>query len=151
MMKAILLPVVIAIFATTTSANSNANPLFAPGEVGFDGYDLVSYFGGGPTKGSEQYETTYRGVILHFASRENLEKFVDYPDRYWPAFDGWCAISLVYDVMKKPDFTHFKIQNNRIHFFEVRAFFNGLTQWEKDPAKNEIIATVHYRNYLDSI
>lgn len=135
---------------TIVLASSDPRELFRHGEVGFDGYDLVSYFSS-LEKGNGQFKTTFRGVKLHFASQENLEKFLSYPDRYWPAFDGWCAISLVYDVLKKPDFSHYKIQNNKIYFFEIRAFFNGLTQWEKDPTKNDIVARVHYRHYLDGI
>ncbi len=130
-------------------AGTNPPSLFTPGEVGFDGYDLVSYFGDQLQKGSKTYATDHQGVRLYFASSENLQRFKNYPDRYWPAFDGWCAISLVYDVLKRPDFSHYKIQNNKIHFFEIRAFFNGLTQWEKDPAKHEIIASVHYRHYTE--
>ena len=126
---------------------ANQRDLFSEGEVGFDGYDLVSYFSS-LEKGHEEFKTLFRGVELRFSSKENLNKFLSYPDKYWPAFDGWCAISLVYDVLKKPDFSHYKIQNNKIYFFEVRAFFNGLTQWEKDPTKNDIIARVHYRNYI---
>jgi len=136
--------------ALTLSAATDPDRLFEEGEVGFDGYDLVSYFSS-LKKGAATFSTEYQGVKLLFSSKENLEKFLSFPDKYWPAFDGWCAISLVYDVLKRPDFSHYKIQNNQVYFFEVRAFFNGLTQWERDPTKNDIIARVHYQNYLSGI
>lgn len=135
---------ILTILWAILAFDNDPKQLFKAGEIAFDGYDLVSYYQSGPVEGSATFSYEYEGILLHFASEENLELFKKYPDRYWPAFNGWCAISLVYKVMKKPDFTIYKIQNRKLYFFEVRAFFNGLTQWERDPVKNEILARVHY-------
>lgn len=136
----------LLIFLATLAFNTDPKELFKPGEIAFDGFDLVSYYQDGPIAGNATHAHEYQGITLHFSSEENLNLFKKYPERYWPAFDGWCAISLVYEVMKKPDFTVYKIQNNKLYFFEVRAFFNGLTHWDRDPVKNEILARVHYKH-----
>jgi len=41
----------------------------------------------------------------------------------------------------------FKIQNGSLLFFEVKAFYNAKTHWEKDP---EISATKNYRDKFGS-
>ena len=57
-----------------------------------------------------------------------------------PAYNGWCAIALTNGTLAKPDFSQFKVQDGKLLFFEVRAFFNGKTAWEKDPDINKIVA-----------
>lgn len=141
---------ILTILLATLAFDTDPKQLFQPGEIAFDGYDLVSYYQEEPIKGNATLAFEHQGILMHFSSIENLELFKQYPERYWPAFNGWCAISLVYKVMKKPDFTIYKIQNNKLYFFEVRAFFNGMTQWDRDPVKNEILARVHYEHLSDS-
>lgn len=141
---------ILTILLATLALDIDPKQLFRPGEIAFDGYDLVSYYQAEPVKGNATLAFDYEGILMHFSSIENLELFKQYPERYWPAFNGWCAISLVYKVMKKPDFTIYKIQNNKLYFFEVRAFFNGMTQWDRDPIKNEILARIHYEHLSDS-
>lgn len=42
----------------------------------------------------------------------------------------------------------YKIQDGKLHFFAVRAFFNGLTAWEKDPEGNKIKADSNYYKHF---
>ena len=121
---------IIIMLLATWAFDNDPKALFKPGEIGFEGYDLVSYFQEELLVGNSKYQYDHQGIVLHFSSEENLASFKKYPEKYWPAFDGWCAISLVYKVMKRPDFTIYKVQNGKLYFFEVRAFFNGLTQWD---------------------
>ena len=118
------------------------------GEVAFDGYDVVSYYEDGPVKGISQYQTTYDGIVLYFKSDDNLKKFKAAPLKYMPAYGGWCATGVAHDNLVVPNFAMYKIQNDQLLFFEVRGFFNGLSQWEKDSLKNEFIADKNYREAL---
>lgn len=114
-------------------------------ELAFDGNDLVSYFDSEtPVKGSETYSYDYDGIHLLFSSQENLNKFKNDPDKYIPAYNGWCAIALTGGSFVKPDFNEYKIQDDKLLFFEVRAFFNGKTAWERDPDKHRILADKKY-------
>ncbi len=115
------------------------------GAVAFDGYDLVSYFDKNPVKGKKQHSTIYDGIVLTFASKQNLEMFLESPKRYMPAYGGWCATGVAHNKLVVPNFAMYKIQNDQILFFEVMGFFNGFSQWEKDPLKNEFLADKHYR------
>ncbi len=59
------------------------------------GMDVVAYFdleeGAAPVVGSDDFVTTYKGVIWRFSTAENLAKFNADPDRYRPQFGGYCA------------------------------------------------------------
>jgi YHS domain-containing protein len=134
---------VLFIMSSTALAQST---LFEAGESGFDGYDLVSYYQSDtPVKGKTEFSVQYRGVKLVFASSANLESFNRNPEKYWPSYDGWCAITMVRGDFVRPDYSMYKIQDDQLHFFAVRAFFNGLTLWDKDPDKNKILADHNFK------
>ena len=44
-------------------------------------------------RGLENHTTVYRGVTLVFASEDYKQRFEADPEKYWPAFDGYCAVS----------------------------------------------------------
>ena len=47
--------------------------------------------------GDAEWKTEYRGKTLHFASQELRKTFLESPEKYWPALDGACPITLVAD------------------------------------------------------
>ena len=56
------------------------------------GYDVTAYFTEGkPVKGKKSFKTKYQGADWLFASRENLDKFVNNPEMYAPQYGGYCA------------------------------------------------------------
>ncbi len=110
-------------------------------EVSFDGNDLVSYFeSDAPVKGLDEFTYVYQDLKLRFANAANLNKFKADPEKYIPAYNGWCAIALTHGNWIKPDFNQYKVQDGKLLFFEVRAFFNGKTAWERDPEINKVVA-----------
>ncbi len=120
-----------------------------PDAKAFDGNDLVSYFQGDVKQGSDQYKYEYDGLNLYFASAQNLATFKSNPDKYLPAYNGWCAIALTGGTLARPDFNHYKVQDGKLLFFEVRAFFNGKTAWEKDPDINKVVADKKFDEIFD--
>ncbi len=115
-------------------------------EKAFGGNDLVSYFQGTAQAGLDEFELEYDGLKLYFVSAENRATFQEDPEKYMPAYGGWCATAVSSDVYVQPDYNMFKIQDGALYFFEVKAFYNGRTQWEKDPQIHEISATKNYRD-----
>ncbi len=102
-------------------------------EISFDGNDLVEYQNNEVVKGKKEHSLEYDGLNLYFNSAENRNKFQSNPDKYLPAYNGWCATAVANGSLYKPNFNHFKVQEGKLLFFEVRAFFNGKTAWEKNP------------------
>ncbi|MEL7145622.1 MAG: YHS domain-containing (seleno)protein [Bacteroidota bacterium] len=113
-------------------------------EKPFDGNDLISYFDGKVLPGKDNITYTYKEVTLYFANDENRERFKKDPEKYFPAYNGWCAIALASGTLARPNYSSYKVQDGKLLFFEVRAFFNGKTAWEKDPDINRIAADAKY-------
>jgi YHS domain-containing protein len=60
--------------------------------IAVEGYDPVSFFQeNNPIKGSQTWSTEYRGAAWYFSSEENLNLFTNNPNKYAPAYGGYCA------------------------------------------------------------
>jgi YHS domain-containing protein len=60
--------------------------------VGIGGYDPVAYFKEGkPMKGSGWHVAYYKGVTYVFANKKNRKMFEADPEKYLPAYGGYCA------------------------------------------------------------
>jgi len=140
-----ILTALVFLFFLGNAANAQEHKYSCEGDiVAFDGNDLVSYFDNQVTKGKKEFSFEYDGLILYFSSDANLKKFKLDPDRFFPAYKGWCATAVANGNLYRPNFSQFKIQDNRLLFFEVRAFFNGKTAWDKNPEINQIVADKNF-------
>lgn len=104
--------------------------------VAIDGYDPVSYFKGGPKKGSASQAYDYDGVIYWFANAENLVEFKKNPAKYEPVWGGWCGHAMALRGEKveiNPEC--YKIVNGRNVLFFKTFYANALTNWEKEIKK----------------
>ena len=106
----------------------------APEGIAVGGYDLVSYREpAGPIPGSEAFSATYEGETYLFAASANRDRFLADPERYLPAYSGFCAITLALGRVTCPDYTNFKIEGGRLLLFETTGFTNGRVVWDTDP------------------
>ncbi len=136
-----------ALLFTLVSASTHAQTPYscANKEIAFGGYDLVSYFENAPIKGNPEFVALYDGLRLQFCTEEHLDAFIADPEKYMPKYGGWCATAMAQGVYNQPDFSMWDIEDGQLFFFEVKAFFNGKTQWMKDPDKHLILADRYYR------
>ena len=69
------------------------NTLGAPADnVAIRGYDPVAYFvDGGPRQGKPEFAVQHDGATWWFASPEDKALFEADPEKYMPAFGGFCA------------------------------------------------------------
>ena len=59
------------------------------------GYDVVSYqTSKRPARGNGHFVASHDGATYQFASQENLDLFKANPDRYVPAYNGYCAFGV---------------------------------------------------------
>lgn len=88
--------------------------------IGLKGYDPVSYFpegGGQPQMGKPDLQLDYMGVVYHFAKAENLDQFVQNPNKYEPSYGGWCAYAMASGSKVDIQPTIYTIHGNRLHLF----------------------------------
>ena len=101
--------------------------------LAIDGYDPVSYFDNKPEEGSSKQEFIYKGVVYRFVSAANLDKFRSSPEKYEPAYGGWCAYAMGENGEKvKVDPETYKILNGKLYLFYNFWGNNTLNGWNKN-------------------
>ena len=102
--------------------------------VSAGGFDLISYRQpGGPVPGTPELSTELNGSTYLFANQSNVDTFRADPERYLPAYAGFCAITLALGRVTCPDYSNFKIEDDRLLLFEITGFTNGRTLWDSNP------------------
>ena len=143
-----ILPLILLAFLSHT-AHSQHKYSCSSDELAFAGNDLVSYFAGKVEKGTKEHSLEYDGLMLRFSTKENLAKFKKDPEKYLPKYGGWCATAVASNTFIQPDYNMFKIQEGQLLFFEVKAFYNGKTHWDRNPEANELVADKKYQSKFE--
>jgi YHS domain-containing protein len=118
------------------SAQSGALPRYNADEDGLwvEGYDPVSYtIDHKAAQGSKSFTHTYGGATFRFVDQAHRDRFVKEPERYLPAFGGWCAYAMGAKNEKvEVDPETFKVKDGKVYLFYNRFFTNTLDDWNKD-------------------
>ena len=128
MMKTVLgsiFAVLLAILATPALAGdvTHSTP-------GISGYDPVAYFTDGkPMKGSGYHVAEYQGVTYAFVSKEHKNRFKDNPEKYVPAYGGFCAYGVAVGKKFVSDPEAWKIVQGRLYLNLDRDI---QSKWVKD-------------------
>lgn len=103
------------------------------GHLSVAGYDVVSYFTGKPKKGSQQFIVNHMGITYYFSSQSNLDLFKKSPEKFEPAYGGWCAYAMGNSGEKvEVDPETYKIVDGKLYLFYNAYFTNTLLKWNKD-------------------
>jgi len=108
---------------STLKCNFKENP------VNF-GYDLVSYWtlkdGEAAVQGSQLYNSEYNGYKFRFSTQENKDIFDANPDKYFPAWGGYCAYGVSYEIAQESELFSVKSDPNQWAIVDERLFlFRG--------------------------
>jgi YHS domain-containing protein len=104
-------------------------------------FDPVSYFKGKPAKGSEKIEHHHKGITYYFATEANRDEFKKSPEKFEPAFGGWCAYTMATTGERaRIDPTAYKIIKGRLFLFHNFNSDNRLLKWNSNPNKGNLIA-----------
>jgi len=116
--------------------------------LALSGYDPISYFEEGddkPEKGSKKITFVYDQVLYRFASEEHREMFKEDPQRYEPAYGGWCAYAMAKHDYTKPSPKRFLIQDGRLMLFYDGWGGDTYKYWHKEgPEKLEKLADEYW-------
>jgi len=114
-----------------------------------EGFDPVSYFDGSPREGNPKIKILYKGLTYHFASQVNLEKFRSSPEKFEPAYGGWCAYAMGETGEKvKIDPETYKILDGKLFLFYNFWGNNTLSEWNK--RENKLRETAD-RNWKETL
>ena len=104
--------------------------------IALEGYDPVSYFDGKPVEGDTEIKFAYKGVVYLFSSSANQTRFKSSPEKYEPAYGGWCAYAMGESGEKvKIDPETYKILDGKLYLFYNFWGNNTLDDWNKAEKK----------------
>ena len=117
--------------------------------VGLEGYDPVSYFDNRPEEGKESLRYAYRGITYQFISQANLDRFKSQPDKFEPAYGGWCAYAMGKTGEKvKVDPETYKILNGKLFLFYNFWGNNTLSDWNKDEQRLKTMGDANWQKIV---
>ena len=120
---------VLALLATVASASAIAMD-YTHSTPGMSGYDPVSYFTEGkPQRGSGYHVADYKGVTYAFASEDHKDMFEANPQKYAPAYGGWCAYGVAVGKKFVTDPEVWKIVKGKLYLNLDRDI---QSKWNKD-------------------
>ncbi len=100
--------------------------------VALEGYCPVAYFAvNKPVRGTPEFASTYDGVTYYLVSADAKRAFDSDPQKYIPAFGGWCAFGMSVQDKFPVDPTNFKIVNGRLMVFLRNDGVDALQLWNK--------------------
>ena len=84
--------------------------------LALEGYDPVGYFTEGEAMlGDPAYQAEYDGAVFYFASAEHRAMFIDNPERYAPAFGGYCTETLANGALTPASPLHWTVHGDRLY------------------------------------
>lgn len=101
-------------------------PVYTDSGKALAGYDAVSYFQGKPVLGSAQYTYDWQASRWLFSTVENLHTFKANPEKFVPAFGGYCTKAVSTGFAAPGDPTIWLISDEKLYIFsseEVKAEF----------------------------
>jgi YHS domain-containing protein len=116
------------------------------GGLAVDGYDVVAYFSDGkPVKGSSAHTVEWNGAVWRFASAGHQAAFEREPERYAPAYGGYCAWAVANGYSADADPEAWAIVDGRLYLNydkKVQA------KWRQDVPGNIAKADVNWPKLL---
>lgn len=85
----------ILVGSNSFAATDENVPVYTESGVAIRGTDPVAYFTQAkPVQGSAEFAAEFQGATWHFSSDENRDTFLTNPEKYAPAYGGYCAYAL---------------------------------------------------------
>jgi len=101
--------------------------------LALQGYDPVSYFEQKPAPGNPSLFMYHRGVKYLFATQAHLDAFKALPEKYEPAYGGWCAYAMGKKGEKvEVDPMKYKIVDGKLCLFYHSIINNTLAKWNEE-------------------
>ena len=115
--------------------------------LALEGYCPVAYFAvNKPVLGKAEYASDHNGVTYHFVSADAKKAFDADPEKFIPAFGGWCAFGMAVNDKFPVDPTNFKIVDGRLMVFLKNKSVDARALWNQGK-KMELVkkAEAHWK------
>lgn len=133
--------------AQTVSVNTSTGLTAEGAPLALHGYDPVAYFTHGePRLGLAEHSLVHDGATYRFVGQQHLKTFREDPERFLPAFGGFCAYGVSVGAKFDGDPHVWKIVDNQL-FLNLNPAIQEL--WEKDLRGNIEEADAHWPRIRD--
>ena len=106
--------------------------------IAVGGHDPVAYFSDGtPTMGSADHTANTDGATYHFVSAANRDQFLADPEKYLPAYGGFCALGVTRSMKVRGDPEAWKIVDGRLY---IHSSPRAQAIWSEDIPGNIVKA-----------
>ena len=124
----IILLLVVSVFLTPVYAEEPVSASYF-GNAAIGKHDTIAYHvHESAHKGSKSYRYEWKDAWWYFASEEDRDLFAGEPEKYSPAYNGFCSNALsLGNGLVKTDGTVWKIYGTQLHLFFAQK---GLDRWE---------------------
>lgn len=118
--------------------------------LAIQGYDPVAYqLQHKAVEGSATYSTVFKGVTYRFSSDANRKLFLASPEKYEPAYGGWCAYAMGQTGEKvEVDPETFKVINGKTYLFYNFYFTNTLKSWNANETSLKTKADKNWTGFI---
>jgi YHS domain-containing protein len=115
--------------------------------LALEGYCPVTYHTHNVARqGNADYAATYNGVDYHFVSAAAQRMFDRNPEKYIPAYGGWCAYGMAVQDKFPIDPTNFKVVNGRLMVFLRNEKVDALAIWNQNDEQDQVVkADAHWK------
>tara|TARA_B110000091_G_C13599006_1_gene383861 strand:+ start:83 stop:547 length:465 start_codon:yes stop_codon:yes gene_type:complete len=119
--------------------------------VALSGYDPITYFVNKPVSGKKEYSQTHKGITYYFINEKSKSVFTSNPEKYEPAYGGWCAYALAKEkpVLMEADPETYKIINGKLYVFYNSFGINTIKKWNKEEEKSKSSADSNWYNIIN--
>lgn len=115
-MRAKKIAIVAAALLFSLPALAAKDQVFFTDAGAIRGYDPVAYFSEKrPVKGDRGITYSWNGATWYFANKENRAVFVSAPEKYAPAYGGYCAYAAANGYVATTDPEAWSVVNGRLY------------------------------------
>ena len=130
---AVMAAVAIAYFIMNEDAPGGAVNTLGTDGVAIRGYDPVAYFTeGAPKEGKPGFSVEYKDATWQFASAANKALFEADPEKYVPAYGGYCAYGVAQGYLVKIEPDAWAIRDGRLYLNYDQSIQKS---WSEKPAE----------------
>jgi hypothetical protein len=87
-------------------------------------------------KGYPALQIRHNQVLYYFENEENRLAFSENPEKYVPAYGGWCAWAMLDGDKVEVDPLSYKIINGKNHLYYNGFWGDTLAKWNKKAGKD---------------
>ena len=140
------LSLLAAVCLLTLSAYA-LDPVYTSWGKAIKGYDPVAYFTQSkPVKGDRDFTYRWQGATWYFASAANRDAFQAAPEKYAPAYGGYCAYAVSQNTTAKIDPTAWAIVDGTLY---LNYSLDIQKKWEANRAAFITAADANWPKLLD--